>query len=207
LRTTGVLLPPPPQAVHISATSSVATVASRGSGFNFRGRRSIAHALDHAKINANSQTCGGILLRRPTSGPGTPRSNVRLGAVVVTVTMARPEVDPMSVTEAGETEHAASDGAPVHAKLTMPLRPPAGEMLKLYVAVPPADTVVLVEEPEAAAMEKSVPVPERATMRGLPGALSVIVSVPFREPPAVGENVTLTEQFALAVTVFPQSFV
>jgi len=50
---------------------------------------------------------------------------------VVTVTVARAELDPLSVADAGETEHAASDGAPLHAKLTVPLRPPPGAMLKL----------------------------------------------------------------------------
>ena len=40
----------------------------------------------------------------------------------------------------------------------------------------------------------AVPVPESVTVRGLPGALSVIVIVPVRPPPAVGVKVTLIWQ-------------
>jgi hypothetical protein len=110
-----------------------------------------------------------MILKRLTGGPVSGRGNVRLAAVVVTATVTRAELDPLSVTEVGETEQLASEGAPVHAKVTVPLGPPSGEMLKLYVAVLPADTAMLVEEPEAAPMEKSVPVSERAKTCGYPG--------------------------------------
>ena len=52
-----------------------------------------------------------------------------------------------------------------------------------------------------------VPVPDRATVCGLPLALSVTVSVPVREPPVVGVKVTLIVQLALAATVPPQLLV
>src|SRR5205823_1091657 len=80
---------------------------------------------------------------------------------------------------------------------------PLRERLKL--AVWPAITVAVVEDPVAGATVKSVPVPESATVCGLPGALSVIVSVPMREPSAVGVNVTLTAQLAPAATLGPQA--
>src|SRR5712692_6764301 len=48
------------------------------------------------------------------------------------------------------------------------------------------------------------PVPERATVCGLPGALSLNDNVPLRAPFLVGVNVTLTAQFAPAATVAPQ---
>ena len=48
------------------------------------------------------------------------------------------------------------------------------------------------------------PVPERATVCGLPGALSLNDNVPLRAPFFVGVKVTLTAQFAPAATVAPQ---
>ena len=45
------------------------------------------------------------------------------------------------------------------------------------------------------------PLPVRLTVRGLPAASSVIVSVPGLEPVAVGVNVTLTVQPAPAASV------
>jgi hypothetical protein len=53
----------------------------------------------------------------------------------------------------------------------------------------------------------TVPVPERATVRGLPVALSVIVTAPVRPPAAVGVNVTLMVQEAPAASEVPQAFV
>ena len=50
----------------------------------------------------------------------------------------------------------------------------------------------------------AVPVPTRATICGLPGALSLNVKLPWREPFAVGVKVTLTAQLAPANTVAPQ---
>jgi hypothetical protein len=52
-----------------------------------------------------------------------------------------------------------------------------------------------------------VPVPVSVTVCGLPVALSVIVSVPVRVPPAVGVKVTLIVQLAPAATVDPQVLV
>src|SRR5439155_5880093 len=53
----------------------------------------------------------------------------------------------------------------------------------------------------------TVPVPESDTLCGLPEALSVMVSVPVRDPMAEGINVTLIEQLAPAATLVPQPFV
>jgi len=89
-------------------------------------------------------------------------------------------------------------GAPEHASDTVPVKPLTGERLSEYVAVPPAVTVAVVAPPEAAAKLKSVPVPDRATVWGLPVALSVMVTVPLAAPAAVGEKVTLIVQVALA---------
>lgn len=51
------------------------------------------------------------------------------------------------------------------------------------------------------------PVPERATVCGLLGELSVSVRVPVRVPSWVGVKVTLMMQFFPAASVLPQSFV
>ena len=53
----------------------------------------------------------------------------------------------------------------------------------------------------------AAPVPERATVCGLPVALSVTVIVPGRLPAAVGVKVTLMEQLAPAATEAPQVLV
>jgi hypothetical protein len=55
------------------------------------------------------------------------------------------------------------------------------------------------DKPTAGAVG-GMPVPVRFTTCGLPGALSVIVIVPFCVPVAVGVNVTVITQFAPAVT-------
>ena len=51
---------------------------------------------------------------------------------------------------------------------------------------------------------EALPVPLRDTVCGLPEALSVTVSVPVREPAAVGVKVTLTVQLLLAAREVPQ---
>ena len=53
----------------------------------------------------------------------------------------------------------------------------------------------------------AIPVPERATVCGLPVALSVTVIVPGWLPAAVGVKVTLMEQLAPAATEAPQVLV
>ena len=71
-------------------------------------------------------------------------------------------------------------------------------------------TVADDEEPEDMVSEKFWPVPLRLTVCLLPVApllLSVIVSVPVREPAAPGVNVTLIVQDALAATLVPQLLV
>ena len=52
-----------------------------------------------------------------------------------------------------------------------------------------------------------VPVPVRATVCGLPAALSVTVMAPVRDPPAVGLKITEIVQVADAATDAPQVLV
>src|SRR5580698_7644543 len=51
-----------------------------------------------------------------------------------------------------------------------------------------------------------VPVPDRATVSGLPGALLLTDRVPVADPAAVGANVTPTVQVAPAASDVPQLF-
>src|SRR5579864_61232 len=56
-------------------------------------------------------------------------------------------------------------------------------------------------------MVKSVPVPDSATVWGLPFALSITVMLPLRAPVAVGVKVTLIAQLMVAANDAPQLFV
>jgi len=67
--------------------------------------------------------------------------------------------------------------------------------------------VAEVEEPELAPTEKSVPVPVRPTLCGLPTALSVTANDPVALPAAVGLKMTLIVQLAPAPTVVPHVLV
>jgi hypothetical protein len=107
----------------------------------------------------------------------------------------------------GETVQFASEGAPVHVKLTVPDNPPSPTKLKEYVADWPGAAVADVEEPDDAASVKSWPVPLSAMACGLPGALSEMLMLPVGVPPAVGLKVTLIVQFAPALTLVPQELV
>ena len=63
------------------------------------------------------------------------------------------------------------------------------------------------EDPETGTTVKSPPVPVRATVCGLPVALSEMVSEPERAPAAVGVKVTVSVQEAFAATLVPQLLV
>ena len=52
----------------------------------------------------------------------------------------------------------------------------------------------------------AIPVPDNATVCGLPAASSTKLSVPFTAPKPVGAKVTLTMQLAPAARVSPQVF-
>jgi len=92
------------------------------------------------------------------------------------------------------------------------LRPPAPELVSLTgcdALVEPtvsAAKVRLAGEIDAPGAE-AAPDPVSETVCGLVGALSEIVRVPVRVPPAVGENVTLMLQLALAPRLEGQLFV
>src|SRR6266581_1476618 len=87
--------------------------------------------------------------------------------------------------------------APAQATVTAWLKPPNGVIVTVKLPVFPFFTVTVA----GAVSVKSQPVPVNGTVCGLPPALSVTVSVPVRAPTAVGANVTLMVQFALAASV------
>src|SRR2546426_151937 len=72
---------------------------------------------------------------------------------------------------------------------------------------PPDCPAVTVSAPMLGIIWKSSATPDKATLSGLSCALSVIVSVPARFPPAAGGNVTLIVQLAPAATLLPQVLV
>jgi hypothetical protein len=120
-------------------------------------------------------------------------------AVVVTVTVASAALVPLRACEAGLIVHVAPIGAPEQLSAKVPLAP-LGVNARSYVAACPAVTDWLVEEPLAAPVVKSSPVPDSATLCGLPEALSARVTAPVLAPPAVGVNVTLIKQLPLGAT-------
>jgi hypothetical protein len=115
-------------------------------------------------------------------------------AVVVIVTVAVDAAEPLGVTDMGETAQVVvgvSVAGSMQLKLTVWLNPPCEATESWNVAVPPALTLA---EGWLGETVKSWPVPESATLCGLPGEVSVITSVPVRVPPAVGVNVTVGAQ-------------
>lgn len=61
--------------------------------------------------------------------------------------------------------------------------------------------------PVARPMMKSSPVPERLTLWGPAGSLSLIEIKPVNGPPVIGVKLTLMTQLAPAATLVPQLFV
>lgn len=115
-------------------------------------------------------------------------------AVVDTVTVAEVAEPLTMLTEAGTLQTSAGVAAGVrpHVRFTVPLKVPAGVRAKLKVAVWPAEIVEELE-PDAIPIVKSgaaVPVPESATVCGLPAALSVIVRFAAALPATAGTKMT-----------------
>jgi len=164
------------------------------------GLVNLASEITSANTQNTSRTT-----RKPKGGiRGVVIRGTMSDAAVVVTFIANAEGDPLGVTAPGEGVQTAKEGAPVQVSATVPANPFSGEICRLYVAVLPAVTVAEVEPLVAAAREKSVAFPARATARGLPEALSVIVSEPVRFPLTVGAKVTLKVQLMPGATLFPQ---
>jgi hypothetical protein len=84
-------------------------------------------------------------------------------------------------------------------RFTVPLNDPDGVTARLKDAVCPAAMVAEFEDPEAGPIAKSgaaVAVPDRATVCGLPTALSVTLKLAVALPAAVGAKMILMVQLA-----------
>lgn len=132
--------------------------------------------------------------------------------MLFTVSVDAPAEVPEMLTCVGESEHVgASLGVPVpwyatvQVRLAAPEKPPTDASCRLAVADPP--TVAIVNAVEVTDSDSVDPVPVSDTVCGDPVALSVIVRLPVRLPPAVGVNVTETVQFAPMATLVPQVLV
>jgi hypothetical protein len=79
-------------------------------------------------------------------------------------------------------------------KFIIPLNPPDGLNTNLKLALCPALTVCEVGEPDTGPIRKSWETPDRAMVCGFPGAVSLIIRLAARGPPALGVNVTETLQ-------------
>jgi hypothetical protein len=159
-----------------------------------------------ARIKPSINTPLGAGKRGGTAGRGRERGELTEAAVVLTVTVTLVAQLP-KVAGFGETVQLASAGSPVHVKVTIPAIPPWPPILKVYVADRPGETVAEVEAPEGGANEKSSPVPFKATLCGLPTALSDMLSAPVRLPDALGWKVTEIMHFAPALTLPAHVFV
>src|SRR5208283_2152773 len=103
-----------------------------------------------------------------------------------------------------------SGGVMLQVKFTVPLNDATGATVKLNVALFPAAMVDEVDDPDATPTAKSGagrPVPDRATVCGLPGAASLMEIPAVCDPAVTGANVTLTVQLPAAGKELPQVLV
>jgi hypothetical protein len=155
-----VLPPPPPPPPPHAPKAKVSNIpmpkaTSAGRTWLALGRAQVRTA--HTALARSSASIiklfGQGLIGR-TGGRGLERGVLTEGAVDVTVTVIlAPEL--LGVTEVCESWQFASEGAPLHARLTAWLNPPRLVSLRVYVAVPPGETVAEDEEPVGTARLKS----------------------------------------------------
>jgi hypothetical protein len=132
-------------------------------------------------------------------------------AVVEIVTATGVAELPVTFTDAGtpQTGAGVTVGLMLQAKFTIPLNDPAGESVKLKVAVPPAEIVdelppvgILIVKSDAA-----MPVRLKPIICGELDALSVIWITAVRSPAPCGEKVIPIVQFEPAWRLVPQVLV
>ena len=114
---------------------------------------------------------------------------VPAAAVVVTFAAASAVVPTVTSTEAGTVHTGAgvTTGVTAQLRLTVPLNDPAGVIARLKDAACPATMVAELEDPEAGVIAKSgaaVAAPDKATVCGLPTALSVTARLADASPAA-----------------------
>lgn len=137
--------------------------------------------------------------------------------MVPTVTVIGCAALPLICTEAIDNPQVGAGliiGLTLQLRFTAPVNDPVGVTTKLNFALCPALMVWEVDDPDAAPTLKfgaATPAPDRATVCGLPAALSANVTLPARLLIPVGVNVTEISQLlpaakdALQVFVSPKS--
>lgn len=125
------------------------------------------------------------------------------GLVVVTVPLDVAVPLAARVTPAGESVQVEEAGAPVQVRATVPVNPFVEVTVAVNVADEPLVTVAEVGDREIvkSGVPATVPVPERATLCGLPESLLVTLSVANSAAVVTGLKVTLMVQFAPAASV------
>ena len=125
-------------------------------------------------------------------------------AVVVIETATVLTAEPLGVIDDGVILQVASMGTLPQVNEIAWSKPPSGRMVTVKFADWPALTVADAGDAER---EKSMPVPDKVTVWGLPVELSAMDRIPVRLPPAEGLNVTLMEQLAPEPRLAPQLLV
>lgn len=192
-------LPDPPAQPDTNAAKNKLAVAA----IQARRRRGVA-TTNTTNATSSRRVCTVARSRGKSRGEsrGTRRTVECDGAVVVTVVVT--VTGASSVKEAGADEQLPAGIELLQVTVTEPLNPPDGVKVSGKLAACPAAIVAEVEPPGGTEMVMSVPSPDRVTACGLPGALSEIVTAPARAPVAVGVNVTVIVQDALAATPLAQ---
>jgi hypothetical protein len=155
--------------------------------------------------NASKNAYKGFMGSGPNGGARKAEA-----AVVEIVNVELAELAPAATgTGLGENKQADNAGNPLQLSDTDPVKSLRALIVRVDVVDAPAETVAALGEAE---IEKSggTKFPSRDTVRGLPAALSLIVTVPLRVPVAVGVKVTLTAQLSPGASVaggIPQLFV
>ena len=142
-------------------------------------------------------------------------------SVMVTAASRVPAAEGVKVTLMAQFPPAATDGRQLLLCANSPAFTPVRAMPAiLSVAVPVFDNTTVwallavgtgwaanVRAAGARLTAGTTPVPDSGTVRGLPAALSAMVSWPFASPGTVGTKLTLITQLAPATNVLPQVFV
>lgn len=122
---------PPP---HPLASNQVAAQTTKARGAATWTRRLLAKPLRRTSQQASSERSSAIALN--TAGilgvPGTfPNGRIITLEVFDTLTTKAAPVDPLTATDAGDSEHVEDIGAPVQVSVTVPLNPSFGVTCRL----------------------------------------------------------------------------
>jgi hypothetical protein len=159
---------PPP---HPLTSNDVAINIAKPAVATTRAGRLCDRLIRGIRVDASRKSGANAAIATGNLVAFNPKTNGISAALEVfdTVTMNAEPVDPLTVTDAGDTEHVEDIGAPVQVRATVPLNPLFGVTCKSYLALCPDLMAAAVRQlppagqlgPLGAAMAKSVPVPTR----------------------------------------------